>query len=363
MNEPQVDATARSATSLPLDRFWSERGLSNLAALALTVLALVLCFLIVQPFVSSLAWATALAVVAWPLHRRVARRVPWPSVAAALSVVAIALLLVVPSGMLIPGVIDEALSGYRLIRSQLESNAWDAALDRNEWIGSVWEWLRQRVDISVVLQQVGTFLTQLGSLAVTTSFVGLIEFALTFFFLFFFLRDSDAVLSGIRAMLPLSAPEADGILRVAGDTIFATVYGKVVVGIVQGLLGGLMFWWLDLPAAWFWAIVMGLLSIVPLLGPPLVWLPAALFLLLDGQWGQAVIMALWGAAVVGLADNLLYPVVVGRYLRLHTVPMLVSLIGGLVVFGAVGFFLGPVVLAVTLALLEVWRMRAARTAA
>jgi hypothetical protein len=109
MSEPQVDATARSATSLPLDRFWSERGLSNLAALALTVLALVLCFLIVQPFVSSLAWATALAVVAWPLHRRVARRVPWPSAAAALSVVAIALLLVVPSGMLIPGVIDEAL--------------------------------------------------------------------------------------------------------------------------------------------------------------------------------------------------------------------------------------------------------------
>lgn len=363
MNEPQTDATARSATTLPLERFWSERGLSNLAALALTVLALALCFLIVRPFVSSLAWATALAVVGWPLHRRVARRIRWPAAAAALSVVAIALLLVVPSGMLIPGVIDEALSGYRLIRSQIESNAWDAALDRHEWIGPVWEWLRQRVDMSVVLQQVGTFLTQLGSLAVTTSFVGLIEFTLTFFFLFFFLRDRDTVLSGIRGMLPLSAAEADGILRVAGDTIFATVYGKVVVGIVQGLLGGLMFWWLDLPAAWFWAIVMGLLSIVPLLGPPLVWVPAALFLLLDGQWGQASIMALWGAAVVGLADNLLYPVVVGRYLRMHTVPMLVSLIGGLVVFGAVGFFLGPVVLAVTLALLEVWRTRAAHTAA
>ncbi len=124
-----------------------------------------------------------------------------------------------------------------------------------------------------------------------------------------------------------------------------------------------MFWWLDLPAAWFWAIVMGLLSIIPLLGPPLVWLPAALFLLLDGQWGQAIIMVLWGAAVVGLADNVLYPVVVGRYLRLHTIPLLVALIGGVVVFGAVGFFLGPVVLAVTLALLEMWRKRAAAQSA
>lgn len=235
MNEPQSDTTARSETSLPLERFWSERGLSNLAALALTVLALVLCFLIVRPFVSSLAWATALAVVAWPLHRRVAQRIPWPTPAAALSVVAIGLLLVVPSGMLIPSVIDEALSGYRLVRSQIESNAWDATLDRHTWIGPVWEWLRQRVDMNVVLQQVGAFLTQLGSLAVTTSFVGLIEFALTFFFLFFFLRDREAVLAGIRGILPLSVSEADGILRVAGDTILATVYGKVVVGIVQGL--------------------------------------------------------------------------------------------------------------------------------
>jgi predicted PurR-regulated permease PerM len=363
MNELETDAAARSAPSLPLERFWSERGLPNLAALALTVLALVLCFLIVRPFVSSLAWAAALAVLAWPLHRRLAQRIRWPTAAAALSVVAIGMLLVVPSGMLIPSVIDEAMSGYRLVRSQIESNAWDAALLRYEWIGPVWEWLRQRVDMSVVLQQVGAFLTELGSLAVTTSFVGLIEFALTFFFLFFFLRDRDAVLAGIRGMLPLSASETDGILHAAGDTIFATVYGKVVVGIAQGILGGLMFWWLDLPAAWFWAIVMALLSVIPLLGAPLVWLPAALFLLLDGQWVQAIIMAVWGAAVVGLADNLLYPVVVGRYLHLHTIPMLVSLIGGIVVFGAVGFFLGPVVLAVTIALLEVWRTRGAQTVA
>jgi predicted PurR-regulated permease PerM len=134
----------------------------------------------------------------------------------------------------------------------------------------------------------------------------------------------------------------------------------VLVGMVQGMLGGLMFWWLDLPGAWFWAIVMGLLSIVPVLGPPLVWVPAALVLLLHGEWGQASLLLVWGAAVVGLADNLLYPVVVGRYLRLHTVPLLVALIGGVVVFGGVGFFLGPVVLAVTVTMLEIWRARAGR---
>jgi predicted PurR-regulated permease PerM len=363
LSELQAESATGSFTPKVPENLWTSRGLPNLAGLALTALALVLCYLILRPFVSSLAWASALAVVCWPLHRRIAQRLRWPSAAAALSLGVIAVLLLVPSGILIPGVVDEALSGYRVVRSQIDSGAWNSALDRHEWIGPIWEWLRQRVDIGVVLQQVGTFLTQLGSLAVTTSFVGFIEFTLTFFFLFYFLRDRDVVLAHVRAMLPLSAAEANGILRTAGDTILATVYGKVVVAFVQGLLGGLMFWWLDLPAAWFWAIVMALLSIIPLLGPPLVWLPAALFLLLDGNWGQALVMVLWGAAVVGLADNVLYPIVVGRYLRLHTVPLLVALIGGVVVFGAVGFFLGPVVLAVTLALLEIWRMRAAREAA
>jgi predicted PurR-regulated permease PerM len=363
MNEPQTETAPGSVAPAVSENLWTRQGLPNLAGLALTALALVLCFLIVRPFVSSLAWAAALAVVAWPLHRRIAQRVRWPAAAAALSLCVVGLLIVVPSGVLIPGVVEEALSGYRVVRSQIESGAWNAALDRHEWIGPMWEWLRQRVDLGVVLQQVGSFLTQLGSLAVTSSFIGLIEFTLTFFFLFYFLRDRDAVLAQIGSMLPLSAAEADAVLRNAGDTIFATVYGKVVVGFVQGLLGGLMFWWLDLPAAWFWAVVMGLLSIIPLLGPPLVWLPAALLLLLAGHWGQAALMVLWGAAVVGLADNLLYPMVVGRYLRLHTVPLLVALIGGVVVFGAVGFFLGPVVLAVTLALLEIWRTRAGERAA
>lgn len=358
MNEP--DSAERPILPPPAAGFWSERGLSDLALLAITVLALLLCYLIARPFVTSLAWATALAVVGWPLHRRIAHRVPWPAASAALSVAAIALLLIVPSGLVIPGAIDEAVSGYKLIRAQVESGAWDGLLSRHAWIARLWDWLQQRLDFADVLHRAGTLLTAIGSFAVKSSFVGTIELVLTFFFLYYFLRDRDALLASVRGLMPLPRVEADRLVRVINDTIFATVCGKVLVGMVQGMLGGLMFWWLDLPGAWFWAIVMGLLSIVPVLGPPLVWVPAALVLLLHGEWGQASLLLVWGAAVVGLADNLLYPVVVGRYLRLHTVPLLVALIGGVVVFGGVGFFLGPVVLAVTVTMLEIWRARAGR---
>ncbi|MCW5636941.1 MAG: AI-2E family transporter [Rubrivivax sp.] len=338
---------------------WLRQGLPDLALLVLTLGALALCFLIARPFVTSLAWAMALAVVGWPLHRRIAARLRWPALAAACSLGVIAVLFVVPSVLVVPSIVDEAMGGYRLVRTRIESGAWNDALARHPLLGPVWEGLRQRLDLGDVLQQAGALLTSLGSLAVRLSFIGTVELALTAFFLFYFLRDRDTLLAGLRSLLPLAPAEADRVLGTVHDTVIATVYGKVLVAVVQGLLGGAMFWWLGLPAAWFWAIVMAVLSIIPLLGPPLVWAPAALLLMFEGQWGQAVLLLVWGTAVVGLADNLLYPIVVGRYLRLHTVPLLIALIGGVVVFGAVGFFVGPVVLAVALALLEIWRARAA----
>lgn len=348
----------QSAASAALaSTFWSERGLRDLALLSLTVLSLLLCFLIVRPFVSALAWAAALAVIAWPLHRRLVGLTGRPTASATLSVIVVTLLLILPIGVIVPAVIDEALAGYKLIRARIETDAWSQALGGQAWMASLWEWLRERIDVVDLLQRAGTALTAIGSYAVRVSFTGSIEFALTLFFLFYFLRDATAVLEALRRLLPVSRDEGERLLRVAHDTLFATVFGKALVAIVQGTLGGAMFWWLDLPAYWLWGVVMALLSLIPLLGPPLVWLPAALLLLAAGEWAQALLVVAWGAAIVGLADNLLYPVVVGRYLRLHTVPLLVALIGGLAVFGAVGFFLGPVVLALTAALLGIWRDR------
>jgi predicted PurR-regulated permease PerM len=126
------------------------------------------------------------------------------------------------------------------------------------------------------------------------------------------------------------------------------------------LLGGLMFWWLGLQAAFLWGLVMALLAVVPVLGAFVVWIPAALFLALEGSWGKALILTLWGLLVVGTVDNLLRPVLVGNRLKLHTVLAFLSVVGGLLVFGASGLILGPVLLTVTMVLLEVWSVRVAK---
>ena len=148
----------------------------------------------------------------------------------------------------------------------------------------------------------------------------------------------------------------DQLFRRVVDTVEATFYGTLVVAAVQGTLGGFIFWWLDLPAPVLWGLVMGLLAMVPVLGAFIVWIPAAIFLALDGSWGKALILTAWGAVVVGVVDNILYPILVKGRLRLHTIPAFISIVGGLVLFGASGLLLGPLVFTVTMYFLEIWRV-------
>ena len=185
----------------------------------------------------------------------------------------------------------------------------------------------------------------------------MIGFCLTFYLLFYFLRDRRAALQSLKSFSPLSGPEMNRLFGRVGDTIHATVYGTLAVSAVQGLLGGLMFWGLGLPVPLLWGVVMGLLAVVPVLGAFVVWIPAALFLALEGSWGKALILTLWGGGVVAGIDNLLYPILVGNRLKMHTVLAFISVVGGLIVFGPSGLILGPVTLTFTLVLLETWRSR------
>jgi predicted PurR-regulated permease PerM len=148
----------------------------------------------------------------------------------------------------------------------------------------------------------------------------------------------------------------DQLFARINDTVRATLYGTVVVASIQGTLGGLIFWWLGLPMPLLWGIAMGMFSIVPTLGAFVVWIPAALFLAIAGHWGNALILTAWGAVAIGGIDNLLYPLLVGNRLKLHTVPAFLSIVGGLILFGAAGLILGPLTIALTVFLLELWRV-------
>ena len=197
--------------------------------------------------------------------------------------------------------------------------------------------------------------------AVQNVLVGSVTFAagvgIMLVLLFFFLSERERMLAGLRSLLPLSAPEATHLFRRVADTIHAVLYGTLAVALIQGALGGLMFWWLDLPAPILWGSAMAAMAIVPIIGTAIIWGPASLFLLLQGSPEKALILTAWGAIVIGLVDNLLQPAIVKDRLHAPFVPVFIAMIGGLTAFGAPGVILGPVLLAVAIALIDISKLR------
>jgi predicted PurR-regulated permease PerM len=175
--------------------------------------------------------------------------------------------------------------------------------------------------------------------------------------LFYLLRDRDAALHVLVAFSPLTTTETLRIADRFADTVRASIFGTVIIGLIQGTLGGLMFWWLALPTPVFWGLVMGMLAIIPMLGAFVVWLPAAVILALEGEWASAALLAVWGGGIIATVDNLLYPALVGSRLKLHTLPAFVGTVGGIILFGASGIVLGPAIIVVTLELIEILKQR------
>jgi predicted PurR-regulated permease PerM len=180
----------------------------------------------------------------------------------------------------------------------------------------------------------------------------------TFFVIFtmyYLFRDGERFVRAMPDMLPLKREQSERIFARAHDVIGASVYGVLVIAAIQGALGGIAFWLLGLPSAIIWAVAMTFLSMIPMAGSFLVWVPAAIYLALTGHWGKALMLAIWGTLIIGTVDNFLRPKLVGERTKLHELFIFFAVLGGLQVFGVLGIVLGPVVLAITLALLDVFR--------
>lgn len=335
-------------------------GLSLLALLGMAVLSLALLAYVFSPFVPGLVWALSFAIVADPLHEWIARRLKYRDLAAAAGVLVVALALVAPSVWVGRHIAEELTTGLEYLQRQLEAGTWDDALAASPRIHAVYAWITSRLDVSQAVQLLAKAAERVAGTWVMTLGWGLVQLALALFALFYLFRDRELVLRTIRSFMPLSRRESDYLFEQVRATTHATIYGTVVVSLIQGALGGLMFAVLGIPGAFLWGVAMALVAIVPTLGPFVIWAPAALFLALQGDWGKALVLTAWGTVVVGLIDNLLYPILVGKEMRLHTLPVFLAIVGGLVVFGAVGVVLGPVILAAAMALLEILRRRTRR---
>ncbi len=317
------------------------------------------CWLLVEPLLAPIACALALAVVALPAHAWLVQRLKYRSLAAALAMLLVAIVVLVPATYAVRQISKEAVAAANLVQAAVKDGRWRGFVERNPRLAAGIDWLDGRLDLE---QQLGKLSGHV-PLAAQKIMSGSLNFAVgagvALFLLFFFLRDQEKMLRAIGGLLPLSAGESARMFTRVNDTVYAIIYGTVAVALVQGVLGGLMFWWLDLHAPLLWGCAMAVMSIVPMVGTAIIWAPAAIYLLLQGDPGKALILTAWGFLVIGLIDNVLKPAIVKGRLHAHIVPVFVSIVGGLAAFGAAGVIVGPVILSLALALIDIWRDRAA----
>jgi predicted PurR-regulated permease PerM len=320
--------------------------------------------LIVRPFVGPILWAALLALMLFPINEKLrsAFRGRRSSAALALTLASV-LVLVVPATVL--GIVFGRQAADLVGR--LQTSATEMQIERPtdilqlpeveraiRWVESVLPVTGAQITSAVVSasRQVLQSVLSIGG-ALFASMVGtLVAIILALFLLFFFLRDGEEMLARAMALVPLDERRKALLLSHLSSVIQAIVLGSLVTALVQGTLVGAAFVLVGLPSAVVFAVLAMVGSVIPVVGTAIVWLPAALFLGFSGRWGAALFMAVWGAAVVSSADNVVRPLFISSRAKITTLPVFIGLLGGIGAFGAIGIFLGPVIIALVLALFE-----------
>jgi predicted PurR-regulated permease PerM len=306
-----------------------------------------------------LVWAGALALVFTPLQRRIEARLRRPNLAAALSLVIVGLLVVGPATWFAQKLAEKATSVPEEIQKQIATGKWHIDSDEHPLLGRLLGLVERQVSAPESAPNSTKWVNVIISNFIKESAAAAVQACLTLYFLFHFLRDRDRMLKSIRSVLPLSESDTDTLFSRVHDTIHATVYGMFALSALQGVLGGLMYWWLGVPTPVFWAFVVAAFAFVPVIDTFVIWLPAAVYLGLEGRWGEALGVAAVVSLIVRAIENLLYPVVVKDRLKVPAICIFVALIGGVLLFGWSGLVLGPVIVTVTSVLFEICAKRLA----
>lgn len=330
--------------------------------LGLVVVLTILLFFVLSGFFQPIFWAVLMGVLFQPVQNWFESRLKGrTSLAALMTLVVILVTVLVPTLLVAGAVADQGLQLYQSLQDgEVDPGAIFESLERSlpdevvallERAGIVPETVQDRISQAAI--DASGFIA---GLAVSVGQnVG--RFAAMFFImlylLFFALRDGETMLSKAMWALPLGDQRERDLFGKFAEVGRATIKGTLVVGGVQGILGGIMFAILGIQGAVFWGVVMIFLSILPAVGATLVWLPAAIFLMLGGALGKGVILLVYGFLVIGLADNILRPILVGRDTKMPDWLILVSTLGGLTSFGISGFVIGPIIAAMFLA---IWTM-------
>lgn len=331
-------------------------------AVLLALLVSYLMFVVMSPFFIPIFWAAVLVVLFYPYYLWLLKKTGQrPSLASLIACLSIALFIIVPLAIIGTMMAGELLHLYEWAEGYLKEMSTRA----HKSPAFIYPFLEKYIGAFVNVQSldlrgiVATVIREVAGYAgesvtgFVKSFAGFfVNLFLAFFSMYFLFKDGDKLFNIVKDLIPITDHHKDMIIAKNRGVIYATIYGGIMVGAVQALLGGLAFWFLGIPAALLLGFVMFFATFLPSVGSSLVWGPIAVYLFLKGDIFGATILAIWGVFVIGLVDNILRPYIIGNKTNLHPLLLFFSIFGAVNVFGLIGIIAGPLILSIGQAVIE-----------
>ncbi len=337
----------------------------QILTLGLAFVVSYLLYIILVPFWIPFFWAIVLTILFYPFYSWLKRRLRISdSIASILTCTIIVIFLAVPVTFIAMALVDEIVDIYKWAETYIRESKFDIQSSPYSILSYLDNMLGKYIEIStldiknIVLKsakEASTYMIQnlRGMISNFTGFI--LNVILSIFAMYYLFKDGNKLVNNVKTLLPLSETDKNKIFQKNHEVIYATLYGGVLVAAVQGALGGISFWILGLSSPVFWGTIMAILSFIPMVGPAIVWIPAAIYLFIKANYLEAIILVVLGVFIIGLVDNILRPIVVSGKTKIHPLLLLFSILGALKVLGFIGIIAGPIILSLALVVIEIYK--------
>ena len=341
----------------------------NVLTIALGGLILALGLKLFAPFFEPISWAIILALFFFPVNRSIKKFLKkWDGFAAFFMCILIITFIIIPVFILLGALTNEALRVYSEVQGSLHINNLETLTDPDKhpiihkYFSNIIELVRPHEEalkdaVKDLSKKTGEFFITQGTIIFKNIANLLFKGALMLVTLFYLFRDGERMLDSFKELLPFTDRETENFAKVTYDVLSATLYGNIFTAIIQGGLGVLILWLLDFSAPILWGIIMGLATFIPMVGTALIWVPASIYLFASGLYLKGIILLAFGILVISQIDYFLRPFFISGKTRLNTLFLLFSIIGGLSMFGFLGLILGPIIIALCVSILEIYKIK------
>jgi predicted PurR-regulated permease PerM len=339
-----------------VNRFYSATSIFMLVLLGY------LTYEILQPFIQAMAWAVIFAIVFYPLYVYLGKFLKIKALSSLITLFIILLAIIGPFTYFSFVLVDEIVNLVQHINKDTLGSI--ANVFAQSKISHVIEKVQSYFGMEVInntdtlmenIRGMGKTVAQSISSGIGNLALMFVDFILMLFALFFFLKDGELILLTMRDYLPFSEDDKNRLMSKVRDMVISTVYGGVVIALLQGMVGGIGFYFLGIKSPVLWGCAMTIMSFLPVLGTFSIWGPAVGYLFFEGDYLKATILLLYGVLVITMIDNILRPIIISGRTKMPTLAVFFSVLGGIKFFGPIGFIMGPLVLALFVSVFEIFR--------